>query len=392
MQISELRSDGQLIDIIRKDDFGSRICNAVVMGDTPNTPQDIVAGDHTDLKIEDALRSPGSQLPGSDSKARVLSPQILVLFLENGQLAFLFVTGGAGTPWRFEMALQQTPGSIKNLGFRLAIDPSSRYLAAASSQKAFMVWELEDRAKLEEQYEKQGVFKPLKQTGGGGATRSFQGTLIHLEFLFPAPEHADSIYLMMVVARRDSFDGSVASRVVTFDWLAGEDVKSSMQGDSNGIRLPQHYKMPLMIIPLRFQQSVCVVSEQSIGVINNVVSGSMCEDLMTQRPPRTPLHHGLSEPLWAAWARPIRGDWYCKTTDIIMLAREDGYLIHIEVDAANVIPSVTSAGSLDSTISTAFAMPYIHNADAIIVSGDSSPGGTWKVSTLLSTYQWLVIL
>jgi hypothetical protein len=355
------------------------------MGDTPNTPKDIIGGDQTSIKIEDAVASDGaSSHTDPSTQRRVLPPQILVLFLENGLLLFLFLSQSSGSTWKFEMMHYQTPRAIKNLGFRFAIDPTSRYLAAASSQKAFAIWELESRENIETQYEKHGFFNPLKPGENPGETvnvvRSFQGTLFHLEFLFPRAEDVDHIILMMVVARRDCHDGPVASRVLTFDWIAGEDLGSTIEGDGNGIRLPELYNMPLMIIPLRFKNSLCVVSEHSIGVIKNAISGSMtCDDLMTERPPRTPLHYGVSEPLWAAWARPIRGDWYCKNTDIIMLAREDGYLVHIEVDASNVVPSVTSAGCLDSTISTGFAMPYIDDADAIIVSGDSSPGGTWKV-------------
>lgn len=349
------------------------------MGDTPNTPSDIYGGDHANAKLEDAIGTHSASSQAGFHKSQRLPPQILVLFLTDGQLAFVFLTGNE-TSWNFEITHYQTPWTIKNLEFRLAIDPSSRYLAAASSQKAFVIWKLESREALEEQYNRHGIFKPLKSDETGGEVRTFQGTLFHLEFLFPRPEDVDHIILMMVVARRDSHTGAVASRVLTFDWLAGEDLRTTMHGDVNGIRLPDHYQLPLMIIPLRFKNSMCVVAEHTIGVIRNAISGSMtCDDLMTERPPKTALYHGLDEPLWCAWARPIRGDWYCKSTDIIILAREDGYLVHIEVDAETVVPSVTSAGCLDSTISTAFAMPYINDADAIIVGGDSAPGGTWKV-------------
>lgn len=102
--------------------------------------------------------------------------------------------------------------------------------------------------------------------------------------------------------------------------------------------------------------------------------------LPAEPPAPTPLYHGNGDPLWVAWARPFRNKKYLEKTDIIYLAREDGAIIHIEIDAAELLPSVTNVGCLEANIDTAFTSAYDIFADVLMIGGDSGPGGIWKVS------------
>ena len=382
VQISESRSDGQVVQVVRKDDFGSRIRNAVVYGDCPEAPSqhDDVETD-PEIKLEDAI-SPKIRSPSagySALRSQAIPPQLLVLMLESGLIVFLFLVQKHPQyrSWEFVTNTYQTLSGLQFLGFHFAIDPFSRYLAAASTQHALVVFELEPWYRLEEQYRENGSIKPVKVA----EFRTFQGTLMHLGFLYPRPQDDNHTILLMIVARRDTIDQLPASRMLIFDWMVGDNVENALGVDHPGTRLSEEYRMPLLVIPIKFQNSFFLVFQHSILVVRQALAGvpelrflSMADNCR-----QTSLHHGNSEPLWAAWARPVRLKRYFAKTDVIYLAREDGLLVHVEIDGVDVVPAVTSAGCVDSNISTAFAAAYDKFADVIIVGGDSGPGGTWKV-------------
>ena len=139
--------------------------------------------------------------------------------------------------------------------------------------------------------------------------------------------------------------------------------------------------MPLMIIPLRINTAFIAVSEHAIGIVKNAFTGQTSFDtLETHSPSQTNLHHGAAGPLWTAWARPFRLNKYFEKTDIIYLAREDGVIAHIELDSADLLPSVTTVGTISTNISTAFTTAYDVFSDVFIIGSESGPGGIWKVN------------
>lgn len=303
-----------------------------------------------------------------------LPPQILVLAMEDSTFVFLFVTKDTRCGWKFEMS-EYTPSSKAQYhGFHLTIDPSSRYLVAASTEKVVFVYQLADRATLEAQWAQHSRVMPVVDH----KVRSFRGSLLQATFLYPRPEDIDHIILLMIIARRDSRK-KLATRMLVVEWLHGHN--SALDEENAGLRLPDELQFPLLAIPLRFRSSFCLACENAIGVVQNIMSGSPeIELLKWDQRQQTALHHGNSWPLWSAWARPHRGSWYVAKTDVIYLAREDGLLLQMEIDSSTGGLAVTNTGELDANISTAFAVAYHQFADVIIVAGDSGPGGTWKVS------------
>ncbi|EFY85329.1 thermotolerance protein [Metarhizium acridum CQMa 102] len=376
VQISELRRDGQVHEVVRKSDFGSRIRGAAVIGDSfqhgldDDDPADMVKGEDQDILMRDPLDA------GLDSRHR-LPPQLLVLILESGDTMYMFLRERPDSTLEFVFNKRESPKNLSYFGYHLSVDPSSRYMAAASPDGVLVIYEFESMAGLNQQYRQQGFFDPVKSI----RIRSIQGVIHKLEFLYPRPEDDYHIILLLIVTRRERRSAEPVSRMVTYEWEVGDNLKEIFAEEKAGNRLPKEHRMPSLLIPLRFNTAFFAVSQPDIGIVKNCLSGSpVFEVLDTDTPGRTPLHHGADKPLWTAWSRPFRRKKYFEKTDIIYLAREDGAIIHVEIDAPELVPSVTNVGCLNTNINTAFTIAYDVFSDVLIIGGDSGPGGIWKLA------------
>ncbi|RDA85606.1 hypothetical protein CP532_0890 [Ophiocordyceps camponoti-leonardi (nom. inval.)] len=372
VQVSELRRDGQVHQVARKKDFASRIRSAAVLGHSlehgldEETPACFFKyDDDGSVIMADAPDDP--QLP----------PQLLVLMLESGDTVFLFLREQPDSPVDFVSSTYALPRTIPYLGYHLAVDPSSRYMAAASPEGVLVMFELEDSRTLNAQFVASGSVSPVKSV----RLRLFQAVLHKLEFLHPRPEDDYHIILILVLIRKERRSGDPVTRMVIYEWEVGDSLKEVFAGEKSGTRLPQEHRLPLLLIPLRFNTAFFTVSEKSIGIVRDCLSGSpVFESLGADPPSQTALHHGVRPPLWTAWARPFRRQKYFERTDIIYLAREDGAIIHIEIETGDLVPFITNVGCLDANINTAFTAAYDVYSDILIIGGDSGPGGIWKLA------------
>ncbi|KPM34735.1 hypothetical protein AK830_g11834 [Neonectria ditissima] len=374
VQISELRADGQVQGVIRKSDFGARIRNAIVLGPSPqdgvNVAPRLVKSEDHDAPMQDATEPHGVEVP------QPFPPQMLVLMLESGDAVFLFVREHADGSLKFVTTQYKNPCSLKFLGFYLCVDPSSRYMAAASGDGAFVVYHLEPLGKMGSHYMREGSFNPVVST----RIRRIKGIIHKMEFLHPRPSDDYHVILLLIIMRREFNHQPCHSRMLYYEWECGDDLQHVFSKEKSGTRLPEEHQMPLLVVPLRFNTAFFIVSEDSIGIVKCAMQGPpVFDSLTTDAPGQTQLHHGAGEPLWAAWARPFRLQAYFEKTDIIYLAREDGVIVHIEIDASDLMPMVTNLGSLNTNISTAFTTAYDIFADVLIIGGDSGPGGIWKL-------------
>ncbi|KJZ78093.1 hypothetical protein HIM_02730 [Hirsutella minnesotensis 3608] len=372
VQISELRRDGQVHEVAQKRDFGSRIRSAVVFGDALEHGLD--DGDlEAYIKPED-IGSPRLNISG---RTEGLPPQLLVLMLDSGEAMFLFLREQPNLAPEFVLQTYTLPRTIRHLGYHLVIDPSSSYMATSSPEGLLVTFELEKMSKLSAEYSSRGSFTPVRSV----RLRTIQGLIHKLEFLHPRPEDDYHIILILIVIRKERSRGDPVTRMVIYEWEVGESLKDVFAREKTGNRLPQEHKMPLLLIPLRFSTAFFTVSEEYIGIVKHSLSGSpVFESLCADPPSQTKLHHGARPPLWTAWARPFRRQQYFEKTDIIYLAREDGAIIHIEIEAMDLVPSVTNVGCLDTNINTAFTTAYDIFSDILIIGGDSGSGGIWKLA------------
>ncbi|KAF5638906.1 thermotolerance [Fusarium tjaetaba] len=379
VQISELRDDGQVHEVIRKADFGTRIRNAIVLGAPPK--RDIPGATAAATKTEEAKEaSEGKEgeegKKGKETKEkRVLPPQLLVIMLETGDAVFLFIQEGFDGILRFETTTFESPRNLQFLGYHLSIDPSSRYMSAGSAEGGFVVYELNSLSHMKSQYEDCGCLKPVKSI----RVRITQGVIHKMEFLHPRLEDDYHIILLLIIVRREVSKQAHVSRMVVYDWELGDELTAVFRSEK-GTPLPKEHRMPLMIIPLKVNTAFLAVSEHSIGIVKNAFTGQTSFDtLETHYPQQTKLHHGAAEPLWTTWARPFRINLYLEKMDVVYLAREDGVIAHIEIDSRDLVPTVMTLGTISTNITTAFTTAYDVFSDVLITGGDSGPGGIWKV-------------
>lgn len=348
-------------------------------------------GDQTHSQSIDSIED--WSIHGNNHQARGLPPQLLVLVFETGELAFIFLKESPShrTP---ELAIQEYPavGNIPFLGAHFTIDPSSRYLAASSLEDVLVVYEMKAWESLNQEYRATGKFQPVitqKSPRGPLPYVKVIPAVIHsLEFLYPRPQDDYHVILLLTIFRRGKDGNQSTWRFLTYDW----EVENSLapifsQQLKSPTRLPAFSESPMFLIPLKFQNAFFIVFETSMWLVKQVLSSPEYElsALNVSGPSR--LHHGVGHPQWTTWARPFRRRSYFEKTDIIYLAREDGVVMHIEVDSATLMHSETEIGCLDTNISTAFTTSYDSFSDLLIIGGDSGPGGIWKVCRTSSEHE-----
>ncbi|KAG6017036.1 hypothetical protein E4U54_008585 [Claviceps lovelessii] len=377
VQISELRRDGQLHEVARKSDFGCRIRSAAVLGDP--LQHDLDDDDQADIiksEDEDTLMQ---EVSGTADvvQDQALPPQLLVLMLESGDTMYICLRRQPDSALDFVFTKHEGPKNLAYLGHLLSIDSSSRYMAAASPDGILVIYEFRSMQEINERYRDHGLIDPVKST----RIRALKGIIQKLEFLYPRPEDDYHIILLLIVTKKERSSAEPVSRMVIYEWEVGDNLREVFAGEKIGNRLPKEHRMPSLLIPLRFNTAFIAVSQPDIGIVKDCLSGAaVFEVLQTNTPRRTRLHHGQEKPLWTAWSRPFRRKEYFEKTDIIYLAREDGAIIHIEIDAPELVPSVTNVGCLDTNINTAFSTAYDIFSDVLVIGGDSGPGGIWKLA------------
>ncbi|KAK3688142.1 mono-functional DNA-alkylating methyl methanesulfonate N-term-domain-containing protein [Podospora appendiculata] len=358
VEIRELQADGQFKDIAKKTDFGSRIRNASVIGSSNAEP--IVKTEHS------------STPPEVSSQASLLPPQLLLLVLECGDCVFIFLRPTPGDEFEFVSTrfASRKEQQLNYPGFHLAVDPSSRYMALAAAQDFFVVYELESVKKLSHDYMNNRPLNPIKAY----RLRAVQGVIHKVTFLYPRPEdeHHHVILLLLVVK-----DGK--SRMVTYEWELGNDLKAVFAEEKTGYRMPIENQMPLLLIPLTVKSAFIAVSPNQLAVCTEGLHGPPHFDTIEISPhSATTAHYGLMGPLWTAWARPFRLPPYFRNQDCIYLAREDGVVFYLESDADGTVERSTPMDTFDCNISSAFACPIVPDADVLVLGSDSGPGGWFK--------------
>ncbi|KAM0327926.1 hypothetical protein ACHAQA_005324 [Verticillium albo-atrum] len=369
VQINELGEGGELREVLRKSDFGSRIQNAHVIG---NTFERLEAGDSEvafgQLKQEDEEAQMDSHLglhPGPTHAA--LPPHLLLLVLENGTFVFLFIRRD-GEQFEFVASeFHHADTRLGTLGYHVAVDPKSRYIAAANLENTFVVYELESWETMSQQYSKHNSISPVKSW----SPRPVHGLIHKMEFLHPRPEDDYHVILLLIILRHNA----LSPKMILYDWERGEDVRQILSEEKDGHRLPREHRMPLFVIPLTVRNSFFIVSENSVAVYKDPLQGPpgyVAVDAGAH--PKTPFHYGSQPPMWTAWDRPVRRRGYYDSKDNIYLAREDGVIVFFEFNISELLATGMNVGNCNCNISTAFTTMFDAFTDVAIISGDSGPG------------------
>jgi hypothetical protein len=306
----------------------------------------------------------------------LIPPQCILLAMESGDLTFLFARNvGMGMEFITSHHKVINKGITEPPGKHLKVDPSSRYVAVAASEKSFAVYSLMSKEELSTQRLHGEPFRHIASE----QHLHVRGVIHKMEFLFPAADDPDHIILLLLVVR----NGSTAMFV--YEWEAGQSLTEIRSNNLRGHTLPPSCRMPLLLIPLTIMSAILFVSAESIMECHNLLEGSPTFRVVPQ--PEfavSPIHLGIGVPLWTAWTRPLRHPRYSKGHDDIYMAREDGFIAFLEIvlDSSVLVQSTIAAGNFSSNIGTAFTNLELapDGMDFLITGGDSCEGGSYLVS------------
>lgn len=319
----------------------------------------------------------GDMLMPTDSRDyhRPLPPECLVLSLESGHLVFLYARWlCSGLEFVIGRHLVSRPMLSEQPGKHMAIDPSSRYLAVACSEKFFAVYTLHTEDVLSSPQAPGHFFCPIQSE----RYFSVDGVIHQMEFVHPSPNDPDHMILLLMIIRRGS------TRMQTFEWVAGQNLRNINSNNKNGHLVPQAFRMPLFLIPLSARSAMIMACKEAVVACEGLLEGSprfRTLDISPVEP--TALHIGRDTPLWTSWTKPMRFRAYRKSHDDFYLAREDGVIKFFEMDISedDLLKVEMHAGDFKCNIGTAFTcLGQIGRAnDILIAGGDAGDGGIYQV-------------
>ncbi len=371
MQLRRLDSNGHFHDVARQSNFGQRIRNACIVGsssfEVSSVGDSVLSNQMHDGNGDISMLG----LVGPE----LIPPQFLLLAMESGDLTFLFArTVGMDVEFVTSHHKVLQRGITEPPGKHLKVDPSSRYVAVASSEISFAIYCLRSKEELRTQRLRGEPFHHIASKHH----LHVRGVIHKMEFLYPAADDPDHIILLLLVV----LNGSTTMYV--YEWEAGQNLTEIRSNNLRGLPLPPSCRMPLFLIPLTITSAVLFISSESIIACHNILEGSPKFQVVPQ-PEFTvsPNHLGIGVPLWTAWTRPLRHPRYSKSHDDIYMAREDGFIAFLEIvsDSSVLVQSTIAAGNFGSPIGTAFNNLELapDGMDFLITSGDSCDGGSYLV-------------
>lgn len=371
VQIRSLDEKGQLQDIARRADFGSRIRNARIVGSIELGTKSM---DHSiSFQVNEDMPMEGVWAPKSTEYIVLALESGIIVFLfaysnEDGELELLTVQHNVSRPM-----LSEQPGT------HIAVDPSSQYMALSGAENVFAVYALRlvnlPRPCIED--------KPVSPVESERYLH-VDGVIHKMEFLYPSSDDPSHIILLLLVVCRGS------TRMYVYDWVAGQSLRDIRSNFKKGTTVVKQHRMPLLLIPLRIRSAVLLVSEGAMAVCNGILEGTPTYTKMDIKFVKTSpryLGNNSGNPLWTSWFRPLRTHHYSKTHDDLYLAREDGAVLFMENSTEYFVQAQMDM-YVDCNIDTAFAC--LDNAavkmkygDRLLVGGDSCNGGLYFVSLSL---------
>ncbi|KAI0537693.1 mono-functional DNA-alkylating methyl methanesulfonate N-term-domain-containing protein [Xylaria digitata] len=374
VQICELSTDAQLQPIAKKVDLGSKIRNCCVMGthDYLRTNREARLSNYYNSSSDDVNMMDSGPFTSSYPPRDVdLFQQVLVLVLSTGELVFLFMSLTAAGNWEFVSSHSSIlSGRLVDPGFHMTISPDGGYLALACSENLFIVYQLESIEDLHKQHNEGLPIKPIRST----QARAVKGVIHKINFLHPSAANESQLILLVITARLGVF------RLAIYEWVNSESLQDVLDEEKPGIRLDGTAGIPLLIIPSTVGSQFLIITENSLAICSDILSGSpLFGTFSLEQKDSTDWHHGSHAPMWTAWARPMREESYHADTDMIYLAREDGWVNILEINDCGVESSIY-IGPLECNIDSGFAsLSTSLAAELLVATGDYGHGAIWSV-------------
>lgn len=362
IHIKQVKHNGHLEHIATKDNFGAHISAAKTFSLDHDPPSD---GDEF-IKTELANSQSGNA-------ASDLPPQFVVLTLASDDMVFLYLKKQANGSFEFVHQTCPMPSfddPIHAVGFHLAVDPASRALAVAASEKEVAIYSAKPTDLIRRELE---VDHPNWCPVSAQRALSVTGVIQHLEFLHPPDKDPDHIILLLILVDQRR------TKALLIDWQASDLLRARvnppqpMDADRTASNL---------LIPLR-NAAFLLITGSEMKLHKNILSGSMRSLSLdpdvgeTKSPGSSP-----RRPIWTSWCRPLRNKSVKHGQDIVYIVREDGIVILAEITSNDTILA-SHAGDVGCHVGSAFAsLGDPSDPDILAVVGDMSTGrivhmGTW---------------
>jgi hypothetical protein len=364
IHIKQVKDNGHLEHIATKDNFGAHITAANTFSldhDSPGNGDDFIKTE----RENDQRGNVSCDLP----------PQFVVLTLDSDDVVFLYLKGQDDGTFAFihqALPMPRFDDPKHQTGFHLAVDPASRALAVAASEKQVIIYSAKATEVIRHELQ---VDCPDWCPVSSQRPLPVVGMIQHLEFLHPPDNDPDHIILLLILVDQRR------TKALRIEWYGTSDLRQAQlhpPQPMEALRAPSN-----LLIPLR-DAAFLMITGSEMRLHRNILSGSMMSSSLypTSDETKTP---GCSprRPVWASWCRPLRNKSIKHGQDIFYLVREDGIVILIEITSFNTLHT-SHAGDVRCHVGTAFAsLGDPSDPDILAVVGDMSAGrvvsmGNWR--------------
>jgi hypothetical protein len=195
VHIKELGADGHLHHVTTKADLPGKVRAARVFGERRTEPQNL-----------EQMNVDWSKEEGK------LSPQMLVLTLDNGEFMFLFAKGAGDCVYFIyrTFALPAPPSLRDRPGKYLTVDPWSRAIAIAAWSGKIILYSTKPISSLDSEYKSDPrSWSPIQAQH----PVQVEGTILQMEFLSPPRDSEDSVLLLVLFSSKGKL------KITCFEWV-----------------------------------------------------------------------------------------------------------------------------------------------------------------------------
>ncbi|EAU35614.1 hypothetical protein ATEG_03812 [Aspergillus terreus NIH2624] len=353
LQIKEAVSGVHLQAVTSKSDFDAQIMAAKVINVSTELPWE------AQMRMMEGGSSGSNAEPGLHDD---LPSQILCLSLASRELVFLYYSDATEQFIHYRRPLPSDVSTFERFGRNIAVDPRSRAVAVSASCDYFGVFILKKPPILQNQMS-QVQLDPIAEE------RFFrvEGDILFMEFLYPRPDDASKIMLLLLVAQDQ------ITHAICYEWDAQSPLRQASPRVTKKL-LPLDDRLPTMLIPLTKTSSWMLITTTAMVVYRN---GLDSRQQPSRYPLRVPDRESHRSPLWTRWARPLRNWQYNQRHDDIYLCREDGQISYLEIGNDGGVENQTHLGQLCCDVDGAFDILDIGNEgdDLLLAAGNTGDGG-----------------
>ncbi|KAF2752888.1 hypothetical protein EJ05DRAFT_236408 [Pseudovirgaria hyperparasitica] len=375
LRLHEIQDDGSLDFVVGREGL-PRIRAAKAFGQPWQQLSDV------QIKLENGMspdidtvwekESTAFSESSSNASQANFPPQLLLLALETQELLFVYTQSDENNRVSFHaqsIALMSGKSILEHPGNQIAVDPRSRAIAVAASEKNVVIYSTNPPQDM------QGSSK-MTSFIQSEAIEQVPGVILKMDFLFPAEQDNDHIALLIIHSHNSRV------YITCFDWIASIGL-TSRQRRLKALPLVECQEYPLLLITLQFSPDCMIVTEDGIYYFQKILAGAdKVKKVFDSHDPVISKHLHKRPPLWTSWTRVERAHrFHNRVQEDFYLVREDGQFFYMEVKSKETYCGMSYAGSFGCNVDTAFTnLPLgLRKPDHVVAAGIGGHGGILRI-------------